>query len=126
MAQVTHFSMTSITNLFGVKQIDGDSSFHLPLIFEEINKELEECLLEKSVNTDSTDGVFDFLEILSNQVQENFDELIGEDTNKKRFIKTLMHIFALLLNTKVDTRNKIKRIIKIAVETTLKVWQAQK
>ena len=71
-------------------------------------------------------SVFDFLEILSNQVQENFDELIGEDTNKKSFIKALMHIFALLLNTKVDTRNKIKRIIKIAIETTLKVWQTQK
>ena len=118
--------MTSITNLFGVKQIEGDSSFNLPLIFEEINKELEECLFEKSVHTDSTDDAFDFLEILSNQVQEDFDELIGEDTNKKRFIKTLMHIFALILNTKLDTKNKIKRIIKIAIETTLKVWRAQK
>ena len=29
----------------------------------------------------------------------------------------------LLLNTKVDTAEKIKRIIKIAVETTIKIWQ---
>ena len=42
-------------------------------------------LLEKSIDTDSTDGVFDFLETLSNQVQENCDELIGEDIDKKTF-----------------------------------------
>ena len=81
--------------------------------------------MEKSIDTDSTDGVFDFLETLSNQVRENFDELIGEDTDKKRFIRALARIFALLLNTKVDTANKIKRMLQIAAETTLKVWQGQ-
>ena len=90
----------------------------------EINKELEEYMLEKSIETHSTDGVFDFLETLINQVQDNFDKLI-EDTNKKRFIKALMRIFALLLDTKVDTANKIKRIIKIAIEMTLKLRPSQ-
>lgn len=37
-----------------------------------------------------------------------------------------MRVFALLLNTKVDTVDKIKRILKIAIETTLKIWQGQK
>ena len=118
--------MASSTNLFGFEQIVADSGVNPTLIFEEINKKLEEHLLEKSIDTDSTDGVFDFLETLSNQVRENFDELIGEDTDKKRFIRALARIFALLLNTKVDTANKIKRILQIAAETTLKVWQGQK
>ena len=80
----------------------------------------------KSINTDLTYGVFDFLETLSNQVQENFDELIGEDTDKKQFIRALTCIFALLLNTKVHTAEKIKRILEIVVETMLKAWQRQK
>ena len=79
--------MESTENLFGFEQIEVDSGVDTTLIFEEINKELEEHLLEKSTNTDSTDSVFDFLEVLSNRVQEDFNELIGEDTNKKQFIK---------------------------------------
>ena len=49
--------MASSTNLFGFKQIQLDSSVDPTLIFEEINKELEMYLLEKSIDTDSTDGV---------------------------------------------------------------------
>ena len=117
--------MESSTNLFGLEQIDDKKILDTSLIFEEINRELEEYLLEKSEDSDSTDGVFVFLEELSNRVQDGFDELIGEDTDKKRPIKALMCIFALLLNTKVDTANKIKKILKIAVETTLQIWQEQ-
>ena len=67
--------------------------------------------MEKSINTDSTDGVFDFVETFSNQVRDNFDELIGQDTDKNRFIEALTRIFALLLNTKVDTADKINGIL---------------
>ena len=125
-AKAIHFLMASSANLFSFEQIEADSGVDPTLIFEEINKELEEYLLEKSINTDSTNGVFDFLETLNNQVQENFDELIGEDTNKKRFITALTRILALLLNTKVDTVDKIKIILKIAADSTTKVWQGQK
>ena len=118
--------MASTENIFSFEQIEVDSGTDATLIFEEINKELEEYLLEKSIDTDSTDGVFDFLETLSNRVQGDFDELIGENTDKKWFIKALTLIFALLLNTKVDTADKIKRILKIAFETMLKIWQGQK
>ena len=56
--------MVSTQNLFGFEQIETDSGVDATLIFEEINNELEEYLLEKSIDTDSTDGVFDFLEAL--------------------------------------------------------------
>ena len=61
----------------------------------------------------TTDGVFDFLEALANRVQEDFDEIIGEETDRKRFIKALTLIFTLLLNTKVDTADKLKKILKL-------------
>ena len=79
--------MESTENLVCFEQIEVDSGVDTTPIFEEINKELEEYLLEKGSNTDSTDSVFDFLKVLSNRVQEDFNELIGEDTNKKQFIK---------------------------------------
>ena len=103
--------MESSTILFGLEQIDNKKILDTSLISEEINRELEEYLLEKSKDSDSTDG-----EWLSNCTQDEFDKLIGEDTNKKRFIKALMHIFALLLNAKVGTADRIKKILKIAIK----------
>lgn len=47
------------------KKIDIDTRVDATLIFEKINKELEEYLLEKSFDSNSTDGVFDFLEALT-------------------------------------------------------------
>ena len=44
---VIHFLMASITNLFGVAQIEAYSGVDPTLIFKEINKDLEEYLLEK-------------------------------------------------------------------------------
>ena len=46
--------MASSVNLFGFEQIEPNSSANATLIFEEINKELGEYLLEKSIYTDST------------------------------------------------------------------------
>ena len=108
--------MVSTNNLFGFEQIEAYSGADATFILEEIHKELEEYLPEKSINADSAGGL----------PQEDFDELIGEDTDKKLFVKALTRIFAILLKTKVDTADKIKRILKIAVETTLKIWQGPK
>ena len=100
----------------------SDKESQAPLL-EEINKEIEAFLAEKNNSSDSTDGVFDFLSLLSDSVQEKFDDPLSSDNDKKRFLKALSRIFALLLNTKVDTAERTKRIIKIAIETTLTIWQ---
>ena len=105
--------MESQTNLFRFEEIELDKkgkSVDATLIFEEINKELEEYLLGKSIDTDSTDGVFEFLESLTKSIKTGFDEVIGQDSVKKRLIRALTRVFALLLNTKVDTVDKIKKI----------------
>ena len=101
-------------------KIDKESQ---ALLFEEINKELEAFLSRENNDNEATDRVFDFLSQSSDSVQEEFDKLLAADSDKKRFVRVLPRILALLLNTKVDTTEKIKRIIKIATETTFKIWQ---
>ena len=78
--------------------------------------ELLDIFLSKVTNeTDSVNGIFAFLKDLSDSVQEEFLERLTGDSDKKSFVRALPRIFALLLNTKVK---KIKRIIKIAIETS--------
>ena len=107
-------------NLFSFKQIDDRTDIDSTLIFEEIKKEVKDYLLGECGDTDSTDGVFDFLSTLPEKIQEEFDELLDGYTNKKRFLRALTRILPLLLNTKLDTPEKIKTILKIAVETKYK------
>ena len=116
--------MASTGNLFELEQIEVENiGIDAIRIFEEIHKEIGDQLTGQGNDTDSTDGVFDFLENLTSSLHEDFDELIQEGNDKKRFVKALTRISALLLNTKVDTADKIKRILRIAIETTLKIWQ---
>ena len=123
----TDILMASASNLFELEQIEvKNTSVNAARIFEEIHKEIGDYLVGQGNDADSTDGVFDFLENLTSRLQEDFDKLIGEDSDKKRFVKALMCIFALLLNTKVDRVDTIKRILRIAVKTTLKIWQGPK
>ena len=95
----------------------------IPFILDNITFQLEEHLLKK-VEGEAEDGLLNIAGRLKNEIQEEYDKLIGEDTDKKRFIKSIMRIFALLLNTK--TVDKIKKILRFAIETTLKIWQGQK
>ena len=93
--------------LFGCPQIEPKPNTDNTLIFEEISREWDEFLLRENDNTNSTGGVFEFSAEISNQVQKEFNELLVEDTNKKRFLKSLSKIFSLLLNTKVNTAKKV-------------------
>ena len=63
---------------------------------------------------------------ISDSVQEEFDELFSGHSDKKHFLWALSRIFALLPNTKVDKAEKIKIILKIVIETTIKIWQEPK
>lgn len=109
----------------GLFKIDLDidqESINAPYIIDTITEQLEGFILEE-VEADAEDGLFNIVEEISIRLQENYEELIGEDTDKRHFIKPLTRVFALLLNTKVDTVDKIKKVLRIAVETTLKIWQ---
>ena len=86
-------------------------------LLEQINSELDIFLSKETNETDSVNGIFAFLKDLSDSVQEEFLERLTGGSDKKSFVRALLRTFALLLNTKVDTPKKIKRIIKIAIET---------
>lgn len=107
-------SIEGSENHFGFPQIDPGFSTDNALIVEEITKELETYLLGESDNSDLTDGVFNFLTILSDQIQSEFEDVIGGNRNKKWFVRALSNIFVLFLNTKVDTAEKIfKKYLKL-------------
>ena len=90
-------------NLFSFPEKEKGLVANNTAIFEE-----REYLLRESDDADSTDGVLEALTTISEQVQEEFDKLLGEDTNKKQFLKSMSKIITLLLNTKVTTAEKIK------------------
>ena len=58
-------------------------------------------------------------------MQEEFDGTIGGDGERKHFIRSLSKIFIILLNTKVDSVDKIKKILKIVVNIVTKLWSGQ-
>ena len=101
--------METSEDLFSLEKIGAGFEANNTLIFEEITRELEAYLSRESDNADSTDGVFDFLTSLADQVQGEFEELLDNDSDKKCFLRPLSKIFTLLLNTKVDTAGKIKK-----------------
>ena len=57
--------------------------------------ELEALLSKENNDTDSTDGIFDFLSQISDSAQKEFDERLSRDSNKKRFVRALPRIFGL-------------------------------
>ena len=81
--------METSEDLFSLEQIGAGFETNNTLIFEEITRELEAYFSRESDDADSTDGVFDFLTSLADQVQEEFEELLDGDSNKKRFLRAL-------------------------------------
>ena len=100
----------STENLFNFEPSQAGLETDNTLIVKELTKELEAFLARESDNKDSTDGVFDLLPSILDLVQEEFDEIISGDSHRKRFLQALSRIFTLLVNTKVDTAEKIKII----------------
>ena len=68
---------------------------------------ISEHVTFENENRDSTDGVLDVIREIANSVQEDFEEFVGTSYDKKHFIRALTKIFTLLLNTKVDTVEKV-------------------
>ena len=91
-----------------------------------MKKELKEFLLGQQFEGDSPEGAFDLLGNLTKDYKKILMKLLEETPKKKSMIRSLMRILTLLLNTKVDSVNKIKRILKIAISKTLRLWSGQK
>ena len=77
----------SQTDLFDMEWYleDGKNEIKIdaPSLFQETEKELKSYILEKQPEGDSKDGPFQLLENLTNKIQEDFDEIIGDSIEKK-------------------------------------------
>ena len=70
---------------------------------------------------DETDGAIDFIKEIVENIKLEIDSLV-QNKKKKTFLNTLSKIITILLSVKVDTPEKIIKIVKLIVSTALKKW----
>ena len=89
-------------------------------LFEELESELTNKIIVNG-GQEETDGAFDVIRNILEKVKIDFEKLpINGDL--KKFLHTISKIFTLLLNIKVDSSNKILKIVKLANALILKKW----
>ena len=118
--EVENKSQQTIDDLYQ-KSKNADHEAQVALLAK-ITNEIKQLIREENGKSDTTDSAFDVLSEVAESLQEDFEELIEADSNKKIFMKVLSKIFELLLNANVNTIDKSKRTLKIAIEITLKLW----
>ena len=74
-------------NLFDMelewREEKDEIEFDTPTLFEEMEKEIKEFLLDQQVEGDSTDGAFDFLDNLTIGYKKNLTKLLERTMTKK-------------------------------------------
>ena len=53
---------------------------------------------------------------------EEFKDSLGPDKEKGQFVRAIIRIFTILLNTKTNSISKIKKIIKTSGQLALDLW----
>ena len=92
-------------------------------IFEEVDEELTKLLILES--GEETDGALDLIAQIVQKIRRQIEkEDFGESL--KNFLFTLTKIFTLLLNIKVDTGDKIIKIVELLNALIAKKWLEQK
>ena len=94
----------------------------LPItLFQEIEAELCDHILH-TAEGDETDGAIDFIKKIVENIKLEIESL-GESNNQKTFLNTLSKIITILLSVKVDTPEKIIKVVKLIVKIALKNGQ---
>ena len=107
-------------NLFETEERTKEQE-ELPIsLFREIEAELYDKILH-TAEGDETDGAVDFIKDIVENIKLEI-ELLVENDNKKTFLNTLSKINTILLSVKVDTPDKIIKVVKLIVSTVLKKW----
>ena len=92
-------------------QSEGSEEQLPTYLFEDIEEELTKILLSDT-GLEETDGAFDVIRNIVSQVQHEISKR-GAGESLKNFLNTLTKIFTLLLNIKVDTGDKIVKIVNL-------------
>ena len=89
------------------------------------NLEISDLINENS-DGDQTDGFRDKgRELVENIYEEIRNSLDQDNKGKGQFVKAIMRIFSILLNTEKSSIKKIKKIIKTSASLVLELWPEQ-
>ena len=89
-------------------------------LFEEIETELTNLIIDEK----ETDGAFDIIGNIVQNIRSKIDSFV-ENGDLKKFLYILTKIFTLSLNVKVDNSEKITRIVKLTISSVVKKWSEQ-
>ena len=93
-------------------------------LFEEIETELTNLIIDENSSEEETDGAFDIIGNIVENIRSEIDSFV-ENGNLKKFLYILTKIFTLSLNIKVDNSEKITRIVKLTISSVVKKWSEQ-
>ena len=71
---------------------------------------LTEHLKNEQKDLDNKDRFLDTIHKIAESAQEEFEELISVDSDKKTFFRNLGKLFTVLLNTRLNAAKKPKRL----------------
>ena len=110
-------------NLFGLDvKIENKN---LPTyLFEEIEQELTDLIIEENGAEEETDGAFDVIRHIAENIRSEIDNFV-ENGDLKKFLYVLTKIFTFLLNVKVDNTEKIIKIVRLIISSVVKKWSEQ-
>ena len=91
-------------------------------LFEEVEEELTKILILDAGNSEEeTDGAFELIRNIVDKIRHDIEKA-GLSGDLKKFLHTLTKIFTLLLNIKVNTGDKIIKIVKLLNSLIAKKW----
>ena len=91
-------------------------------LFEEVEEELTKILILDAGNSEEeTDGAFELIRNIVDKIRHDIEKA-GLSGDLQKFLHTLTKIFTLLLNIKVDTGDKIIKIVKLLNSLIAKKW----
>ena len=93
-------------------------------LFEEIETELTNLIIDENSSEEETDGAFDIIGNVVENIRSEIDSFV-ENGDLKKFLYILTKIFTLSLNIKVDNSEKITRIVKLTISSVVKKWSEQ-
>ena len=90
--------------------------------FQEVEEELTRILILDTENSEEeADGAFDLIRNIVEKIKHDIEKA-SLNGDLKKFLHTLTKIFTLLLNIKVDTGDKIIKIVKLLNSLIAKKW----
>ena len=110
-------------NLFDIKftELKKENSKLPTYLFEEIESEITNIIIDESSPEEETDGAFELIRNIVDNVRSEIENFV-ENEDLKKFLYVLTKVFTLLLNVKVDDTEKIINIVKLAISSILKNW----